>query len=226
MKKILIIEDDPAIRISLTEVLESEHYLVESKEDGDEGLSEALKVSFDLLILDMMLPGKNGNEICSELRKHGNLTPVIILTSRKDEIDKVLALETGADDYMTKPFSIRELLARIKAVLRRSSGHGINHDKIAIGDTEIDFTELTAIRNGESLKLSPTEFKLLQFFLRNEARVISREQLLDEVWGYENYPSTRTIDNFILSLRKKFEMNPAEPVHFITVHSAGYKFHR
>lgn len=224
MKKILIIEDDPAIRISLTEVLETEHYLVESEEDGEEGLTRAIKGNFDLIILDMMLPGKNGNEICSELRKEGNLTPVIILTSRKDEIDKVLALEMGADDYITKPFSIKELLARIKAVLRRSAGQNFNHEKIIIGETEIDFTELTAIRNGENLKLSPTEFKLLQFFLRNEARVISREKLLDEVWGYENYPTTRTIDNFILSLRKKFEKNPAEPVHFITVHSAGYKF--
>ncbi|NUM72401.1 MAG: response regulator transcription factor [Ignavibacteriaceae bacterium] len=224
MKKILIIEDDPAIRISLTEVLETEHYLVESEEDGEEGLTRAIKGNFDLIILDMMLPGKNGNEICSELRKEGNLTPVIILTSRKDEIDKVLALEMGADDYITKPFSIKELLARMKAVLRRSAGQNFNHEKIIIGETEIDFTELTAIRNGENLKLSPTEFKLLQFFLRNEARVISREKLLDEVWGYENYPTTRTIDNFILSLRKKFEKNPAEPVHFITVHSAGYKF--
>lgn len=224
MKKILIIEDDPAIRISLTEVLETEHYFVESEEDGEEGLTRAIKGNFDLIILDMMLPGKNGNEICSELRKEGNLTPVIILTSRKDEIDKVLALEMGADDYITKPFSIKELLARMKAVLRRSAGQNFNHEKIIIGETEIDFTELTAIRNGENLKLSPTEFKLLQFFLRNEARVISREKLLDEVWGYENYPTTRTIDNFILSLRKKFEKNPAEPVHFITVHSAGYKF--
>ncbi|MCK6605304.1 MAG: response regulator transcription factor [Ignavibacteriaceae bacterium] len=224
MKKILIIEDDPAIRISLTEVLETEHYLVESEEDGEEGLTRAIKGNFDLIILDMMLPGKNGNEICSELRKEGNLTPVIILTSRKDEIDKVLALEMGADDYITKPFSIKELLARMKAVLRRSAGQNFNHEKIIIGETEIDFTELTAIRNGENLKLSPTEFKLLQFFLRNEARVISREKLLDEVWGYENYPTTRTIDNFILSLRKKFEKNPAEPVHFITVHSTGYKF--
>lgn len=224
MKKILIIEDDPAIRISLSEVLESEHYLVEGEEDGEEGLARALKCSFDLIILDMMLPGKNGDEICSELRSKGDITPVIILTSRKDEIDKVLALELGADDYITKPFSIKELLARMKAVLRRSTGQVFNHDKILIGETEVDFTELTAHRNGENLKLSPTEFKLLQFFLKNEARVISREKLLDEVWGYENYPTTRTIDNFILSLRKKFEKNPAEPEHFITVHSTGYKF--
>ncbi len=138
----------------------------------------------------------------------------------------MLALEIRADDYIIKPFSIKELLAGMKAVLRRSGYYRFSYDKILIGETEVNFTELTAHKNGENLKLSPTEFKLHQFFLKNEARVISREKLLDEVRGYENFPTTRTIDNFILSLRKKFEKNPAEPEHFITVHSTGYKFLR
>ncbi len=225
MKHILIIEDDPAILKGLQISLKEEHYSVTSASDGYAGYKFAQKDNFDLIILDLMLPGKNGQEICRELRAQGNTTPIIMLTSKKEESDKVLGLELGADDYVTKPFSIRELLARIKALLRRSSsGDNFCADSCSFGSVHIDFKRQEATKNNLPVKLSVKEFEILRFFIDHEQEVVHRDMLLNEVWGYETFPTTRTVDTFILNLRKKIEDNPSHPVHLLTVHGAGYKF--
>ncbi len=224
MKRILLIEDDPAIILSLTDILESEHYDVVSIRDGSEGLEEALKNGYSLILLDQMLPSMNGTEVCRALREKDKLIPVIMLTSKSEESMKVLALEIGADDYITKPFSINELLARIKAALRRASLTPVEEPTKEPKPFTLNEKEMKLVKNGTEYFLSPIEFKLVKYFFDHPFEVHSRNKLLDEVWGYDSYPTTRTIDNFILSLRKKFEDDPANPVHFVTVHSAGYKF--
>jgi DNA-binding response OmpR family regulator len=225
MKRILLIEDDPAIQKGLKISLEEEHYDVITTSDGMDGYQMALKKYFDLIILDLMLPGKNGQEICRELRSSGNKTPIIMLTSRQEESDKVLGLELGADDYVTKPFSVRELLARIKALLRRTvPEEKKDQDGVSFGSVEIHFKKQEATKNSHPIKLSVKEFKILRFFIDHEQEVISRDQLLDQVWGYDIFPTTRTVDTFILNLRKKIEDDPAHPKHLITIHGAGYKF--
>lgn len=224
MKKILLIEDDPAISLSLTDILESEHYEISTARDGKEGLKMAIDGYFDLILLYQMLPTMNGIDVCKALREKNLDVPVIMLTSKNDEVTKVLAFEIGADDYITKPFSINELLARIKAVLRRA-GTRISQAEInELSDLALNDKEMTLIKNGEVFPLSPIEYKLIKFFFEHPNEIFSRNKLLDEVWGYDSFPTTRTIDNFILSLRKKFEDDPSNPKHFVTIHSAGYKF--
>ena len=224
MKKLLIIEDDPAILTGLEASLEEEHYEVSSSPDGMEGYEKARMEQFDLIILDLMLPGKNGMDVCKDLRKQGVSTPILMLTSKKEEMDKVLGLELGADDFVTKPFSPRELLARIKALLRRNSVVRSEIEECSFGNIYINFKNQEATKNKETIELSAMEFKVLKYFLQCESEVIERSQLLDDVWGYDNYPSTRTVDNFILVLRKKIEENPSDPKHILTIPKAGYKF--
>lgn len=224
MNKILLIEDDPAIRLAVSESLAIENFQVTEAENGEKGLSLALKGNHDLIILDLILPDIDGIEICKKLRAGDIRIPIIILTSRKDDIDKILGLEIGADDYITKPFNMRELIARIKALLRRVTFDTSEIDKISFGNVEVDFRKFEVTKNGNPVKLSATEFRILHYFVQHESEVISRDKFLDDVWGYDSYPTTRTVDNFILSLRKKIEDNPAEPHHLITVHKMGYKF--
>jgi DNA-binding response OmpR family regulator len=224
MKQILIVEDDPSIILGLKDSLEEEHYQVVTATDGEAGYQKAKREPIDLIILDLMLPKKNGQDVCKQLRAEGVNTPILMLTSKSDEMDKVLGLELGADDYMTKPFSIRELHARIKALLRRHGEGKKDIDTIAFGNVDIDFKKQEANRKKQPLKLSAKEFEILKYFILHEGEVITRDMLLDEVWGYETFPTTRTVDNYILTIRKKIEDDPSEPKHLLTVHTAGYKF--
>ena len=224
MKKILIIEDDTAILKGLIENLQQEHYKVLSAEDGEKGYQMVKKENPDLIILDVMLPSKNGFEICQDLRKEKVATPIIMLTGKGEETDKVLGLELGADDYVTKPFSVRELLARVKAVLRRKFEAEHDISEYSFGDVYLDFKKMEAMKGKKKLDMSAKEFEIMKFFIKREGQVISRNTLLDEVWGYDVYPTTRTVDNYILSLRKKIEDKASRPKHLLTVHTAGYKF--
>lgn len=224
MKRILIIEDDPAILAGLQLSLREENYEVSGIDDGLAGYEAARKENIDLIILDLMLPGKSGNEICSDLRKIGVETPILMLTARKLETDKVLGLELGADDYVTKPFGIPELKARIKALLRRRSPMRKDLEDDVFGEVRVDFRRQEAFRAEKALRLSAREFAILKYFLQREGEVVSRQMLLSDVWGYEVQPTTRTVDNFILTLRKKIEKNPSKPEHLLTLHAAGYKF--
>lgn len=226
MKRILIVEDDPVILQGIRISLEEENYIVIEAEDGEKGYNSARKEKPDLIILDLMLPGKTGLEICRTLRSEGNSTPILMLTSRKDEIDKLIGFETGADDYITKPFSIRELMARIRAILKRSSTGLNNIIEFNFGNVSVDIKKHEIFKKKKPVNLSETEFKVLVFFINHEGEVISRDQLLDEVWGYDTFPTTRTVDNYILSLRKKIEDNPSEPKNILTVPKGGYRFVR
>jgi DNA-binding response OmpR family regulator len=226
MKRILVIEDEPQMLLGLRDNLELEGYEVETAADGDEGLHKAASFQPDLVILDVMLPRKNGFDVCRELRARSNSTPVVMLTARNQETDKVLGLELGADDYVTKPFSITELLARVRAVLRRSgtrpaAGSG---DACRIGDLEIDFRLHQARRGKQRVEFTAREFELLRYFVAHVGQVVTREQILNEVWGYEEFPTTRTIDNFVAKLRQKIEKSPHAPEHILTIHGSGYKF--
>jgi len=225
MKKILIIEDDPSILKALVASLEEESYEISSADNGIDGYEKAIKNDSDLIVLDLMLPGKGGKEICKDLRENGILVPILILTSKQEEIDKVVMLELGADDYVTKPPALRELRARIHALLRRSQGSVKKEiEYYSFGDHKIDFKGQVAYKGEQVIKLSTKELQVLQFLIQNEGSVVSRDQLLNEVWGYDVYPDTRTVDNFILNLRKKIEDDPANPKHLITTYGAGYKF--
>lgn len=224
MKKILVIEDDAALLEGLAASLKQEHYGVETAADGEEGLKKARKKDIDLILLDLMLPSMNGEEICRKLREDGVDTPILILTSKKEETSKVLGLELGADDYVTKPFSVLELNARIKAILRRRaySAGGVN--EYSFGNVKIDFKKHEAAKKGKPLRLTEREFKLLKYMIEHKGEVITRDMLLDKVWGYDSYPTTRTVDNYILSIRHKIEDNPGKPKFILTVHTSGYKF--
>lgn len=224
MNKILIIEDDKSIVTGLTDNLEVEGYTVLSENDGVSGLNRAIDEKPDLILLDVNLPSKDGFEICKELRQKNINTPIIMLTARKEELDKVLGLELGADDYVTKPFSIRELLARIKAILRRRRDIEKDFEEFSFGNVKLNFRNMDANKSGNKIDLSLKEFEIMKYFIEHENEVISRNKLLDEVWGYEVFPSTRTVDNYILMLRKKIEDDHSVPKHILTVHSAGYKF--
>lgn len=225
MKRILIIEDDAAIRTGLESSLRELHYEVESEEDGARGFARAKRNPPDLLILDLMLPSKNGEDICRDLRADGMHTPILMLTAKGTELDKVLGLELGADDYMTKPFSLRELHARVKAMLRRAPELH-EPEELSAGDVWLNTRTREARRGDVALDLGTREFEILAYMLRHRNEIITRDMLLDEVWGYEHFPTTRTVDNYILSLRKKLEPEPSHPVYIITVHTAGYKFVR
>lgn len=224
MKTVLVVEDDPSIMRGLVDALTQEHFTVLSADDGERGYQMAKRENIDLIILDLMLPKKNGEEVCRDLRKDGVSTPILMLTSKKEETDKVLGLELGADDYVTKPFSLRELLSRIKALLRRKVELKKEIDEYTFGNVHVDFKKQEAVKNKRPLKLSAKEFEVLKYFIQHEGEVVTRDMLLDEVWGYETFPTTRTVDNYILSLRKKIEDDPSKPKHLLTIHTAGYKF--
>ena len=224
MKRLLIVEDDPAVLRGLETVLTEEHFQVLTATDGERGLSLALRERIDLIILDLILPKKNGEEVCRELRANNVQTPILMLTSKKEEIDKIVGLEMGADDYMTKPFSVRELVARIKAILRRMQEIHKDLDELTFGKIHVDFRKQECTKEGLAIRLSVRELEVLKYLAQREGEVITREMLLDDVWGYEHYPTTRTVDNYILSLRKKLEDDPTNPRHILTIHTAGYKF--
>jgi len=225
MPTILVVEDDPKMQMGLKDNLEVEGYDVEVAGDGALGLKRIMDQQFDLVVLDVMLPEMSGLDVLRKSREHGISTPVILLTAKGEEIDKVLGLELGADDYITKPFGLRELLARIKAVLRRkeSSGSASPADKAAIGKLEIDFATYNATRNGKSVEMTPKEFDILKYLWQHKNQTVTRDELLTNVWGYDESISSRTVDNFILKIRQKVEANPANPKHIITLHGIGYK---
>ena len=228
MKKILIIEDDPAILKGLEAALQEEHFTLLTATDGSKGYALAKRETVDLILLDVMLPGKDGFTICRELRSEGIETPILMLTSKKEEIDKVLGLELGADDYVTKPFGVRELLARIHALLRRGAtptpaDAAADANPFLIGDASIDPRTFQITRQGASTELTAKELKLLQLFHQHPGEVLSRDRLLTEVWGYHYFGTTRTLDQVIVQLRKKLGDNGGEPRHLLTVHGVGYK---
>ena len=223
MKTILIIEDDPAISLGLEENLKAEGYRVICEDNGETGYNTAVNSNPDLIILDLMLPGKDGLDICRDLRKSENNVLILMLTSKKEEIDKVLGLEFGADDYVTKPFSLRELLARIKAVLRRGTVEIDESSEIKIGNLKIDFAGYKAFIKNEQVQMSHKEFEILNYLWNKKNSTVSRDDLLSEIWGYDEAPTTRTVDNFIVKLRHKIEKDPNHPQFIITVHGIGYK---
>lgn len=224
MNKILIIEDDPAVSKGLEISLKKEKYETLIEADGEKGYQTALKIKPELILLDIMLPNKNGFDICKDLRLSGHNFPIIMLSAKAEEADKVIGFELGADDYVTKPFSVKELLARIKAILRRRSDIINEFDKYTFGDVSLDFEKLEARKGNKKIDLSLKEYEILKYFISKEGKIVTRNDLLDEVWGYENFPTTRTVDNYILMIRKRIETNPARPEHLLTYHSAGYKF--
>ena len=223
MARILVVEDEPAMQNGLRDNLEVDGYEVTVVGDGQEGLRNLVERTWDLVILDVMLPKKSGYDVLREARAKGVHAPVIMLTAKGEEVDKVLGLELGADDYITKPFSLREFLARVKAVLRRSEGSPGSQTKVTIGLTEVDFAAYAAMRNGDPIPMTPKEIEILKFLYEHRNHTVTRDQLLTEVWGYDESVSTRTVDNFILRLRQKIEADPAHPRAILTIHGAGYK---
>lgn len=224
MPKVLIVEDDEAMAVALRDGFDYEGYEVTLARDGAEGMRLATGATPDLIILDVMLPRVTGLDICKRLRTEGSTVPIIMLTARGQEVDKVLGLKLGADDYVTKPFSFLELMARVEAVMRRAAGVRERLERYAFGDISVDFTTHEATRAGKTLRLSAREFQLLRFFIERRGQVVTREQLLDSVWGYENMPFTRTVDMHIAKLRKKIEDSSRDPRYLVTVHRVGYKF--
>lgn len=224
MKNILIIEDDVSILRGLKDNLEYEGYFVFTETNGINGLNQALKNNADLILLDIMLPGINGFEICRKVKKEKPELPIIMITARGSEMDKVSGLDIGADDYITKPFSIPELLARVRAVLRRFNQETESLQQYSFGEITLDFIKYQAFRNKQEISLSSKEFDILKYLIEHEGVAIHRHDLLNEVWGYTAMPTTRTVDNFILDLRKKLEEDPANPKHILSVRGVGYKF--
>jgi two-component system alkaline phosphatase synthesis response regulator PhoP len=222
--RILIVEDEPAMVAGLRDNFEYEGYDVITAADGAAGLERALADSPDLVVLDVMMPRLSGLDVCKQLKAQRPSMPIIMLTARGQEIDKVVGLELGADDYVTKPFSIRELMARVKAVLRRASPQTPAPEVYRFSDVEINIRSNQVLRGGNPIDLSAKEFALLAYFVTHPAETLSRDRLLDAVWGYENYPNTRTVDTHIVHLRQKVEPNPEEPRFILTVHGTGYKF--
>lgn len=227
MKKILVIEDDTALLETVVVFLETEGFKVISCTDGEQGCRLALKEQVDAILLDLALPSLGGLEICRTLRKQGIMTPIIMLSGKKtEEIDKVLGLELGADDYLLKPFGSKELLARIRAVLRRSQQEPGEMEEFSFGDVSINFKKQIASRGNKTLHLTAREFELLKLLIIHEGEVVNRETILNKVWGYDKFPTTRTIDTFIYNLRRKIEKNPAKPRHLLTVPWSGYKLQK
>jgi len=222
MKRILVVEDEAAIAFGLQLDLKSEGYDVETESDGERALQRARKEAFDLILLDVMLPGKDGYEVCRELRRGGSKTPIIMLTAKTQEEEKVLGLESGADDYVTKPFSPRELRARVKAALRRTAEDDL--PSYRFGDAEVDFGRCELRRAGKPVEITALEFKLLAAFIRNSGKVLSRDHLLDLVWGHGTFVSDRVVDNHVVTLRKKVEPEPSEPLYIVSVRGLGYRF--
>jgi DNA-binding response OmpR family regulator len=221
MKKILIVEDEEAMQLGLGNNLKYDGYEVDFASDGDEGLNKIRDNKYNLIILDVMLPKLSGFDVCKIVRSEGIKTSIIMLTAKNEEIDKVLGLEIGADDYITKPFSLREFLARVRAVLRR--GDDDSGDQIKIGKINVNFNSYNATENDQSISLSSKEFDILHYLWNNKNKTVSRDELLSNIWGEDVYSTSRTIDNFILKLRQKIEDNPNEPKKIITIHGIGYK---
>lgn len=226
MTRILIAEDEPDMAKGLQDNFEFEGYEVRIAHDGVEALEMVADFSPHLIILDVMLPQKSGYDVCRELRSKRNNTPIIMLTARGEEIDKILGLELGADDYITKPFSVREMLSRVKAVLRRTPAMEARSAVYQIGKLTVDFNLFTAHNEHGNVDLSHKEFEIVKYFIEHQGETISRDQFLDKVWGYEYYPNSRTVDNYIVKLRKAIEEDPVHPRHIITVYGIGYKFIR
>ncbi len=222
MQTILVIDDDENLRDTIAMLLEREGFRVVQAADGKAGLDQALVAKPDLLLVDLRLPIVSGMDVCKRLRSSGVETPIIVLSALADELDKVLLLEIGADDYVVKPFGTRELLARIRAVLRRSGSE--SHKPVVFAGVEVDLERRVVSRDGEELKFTPAEYNLLTYFLQNPDRVLSRDMILNSVWGYESFPNTRTVDAHVVKLRQKLEPDPVCPRHFLTVHRVGYRF--
>lgn len=224
-EKILIIEDEEDLVKGLKINLEDEGYEIDHAFDGREGFRKAVEQSPDLIILDLMLPGKNGLDICKELRQRSIHIPIIMLTAKSDEIDKVVGLEIGADDYISKPFSVRELLARIKVQLRREKAYSKDTPKVLkLEESKIDFAHFKVIKGSLELDLTSLEAEILLYLYSRNGEVITRDELLKKIWGYDKFPTTRTIDNHILKLRKKIEADPNRPAHLLSVYGEGYRF--
>ena len=224
MKRILLVEDEPGLVLTLRDRLTKEGYSVESTPDGESGLERAAREAFDLVLLDVMLPRINGFDVLRELRKRGVETPVIMLTAKGQVADKVAGLKLGADDYVTKPFEMVELLARVEAKLRRVPVNVHPAEGYQFGDVRVDFRRAEATKEGKPLELSAREFQLLKHFIEHRGATLTREELLNEVWGYNEMPSTRTVDVHVAWLRQKVEPNPRHPQFILTVHGVGYKF--
>ena len=224
-KSILVVEDDAGIRLVIQDVLKSLGYGVITAEDGMKGLEMARELKPDLLILDVMLPLMDGFEICKRIRKEGIISPVLMLTVKDEEVDKVLGLELGADDYVTKPFSLKELTARVKALLRRVEEYQDETNLCHFGNVELDFLKYEARKGGQDLDMTPLELKILKLLISQKGKVISRDEFLDEIWGVDNLAvSHRTVDSHIAHIRKKIEEDPSNPKHILSVHIIGYKF--
>lgn len=224
MQRILVVEDEPSMRIGLKDNLEFEGYEVEFADEGESGYKKIMTQKFDLILLDVMLPKMNGFDVCRKVRAEGVKIPIILLTAKGEEIDKVLGLELGADDYVTKPFGLRELLARIKAVMRRSTESQPDQiEEAEIGSLIVNFSNYSAFNNGNEIAMSHKEFELLHFLWKNKNKAVSRDDLLKEIWNQEVFTTTRTIDNFIVKLRQKIEEDPNKPKIILTVHGVGYK---
>jgi DNA-binding response OmpR family regulator len=222
--QILIVEDEPNMRLGLKDNLEFEGYQVTLAENGLDGLRIILEQRFDLILMDVMMPGMSGLDVCKRARDKGIETPIVLLTAKGEEMDKVLGLELGADDYVTKPFGLRELLARIRAILRRgTAAQGPKSQPLRVGKLSVNFDSYTAESGGSPVRMSHKEFEILNYLHQHKNEVVSRYDLLEKVWGYEESPTTRTVDNFIVKLRQKVEMDPNDPKIIITVHGTGYK---
>jgi DNA-binding response OmpR family regulator len=224
MAKILIVEDEPNMVAGLRDNFEFEGHQVITAGDGVAGLERAIAESPDLVILDVMMPRMSGLDVCKQLKSKRPSIPIIMLTARGQEVDKVVGLELGADDYVTKPFSIRELLARVKAVLRRAKIGPKAEEKYSFGEVEVNLRSCQVTRKGLALDFSSKEFELLKYFLIHPGETLSRDKLLEDVWGYDRFPTTRTVDAHIVRLRQKVEPKPEEPRFILTVHGTGYKF--
>jgi DNA-binding response OmpR family regulator len=224
MAHILIVEDEEKMVSLLKDNLEFENYQVSSAKDGKEGLAKIRNSVFDLILLDVMMPLLSGFDLCKQIRADGITTPVIMLTAKGEEIDKVLGLELGADDYMTKPFSLRELLARIKAIMRRTQNSTTGKDIYKIGKLDVNFSSYDAFENNNQVALTHREFDVLKYLWHHKNSTVSRDDLLTAIWQMDDGITARTVDNFILHLRQKIEFNPSHPRHILTVHGIGYKF--
>jgi DNA-binding response OmpR family regulator len=222
--RILVVEDDAAILRGLTDNLRFEGYEVIPARRGDEGLQLILEQDPDLVILDIMLPVLSGFDVCRRSRKEGKVMPILMLTARGQEVDRVMGLDLGADDYVTKPFSIPELLARVRALLRRANASAPLPERVSFGDVRVEFERYQATKGRIVVRLSPKEFGVLRLLVAREGDVVSRTDLLHEVWGYDRFPTTRTVDNHVASLRSKLEEDPTSPRHILTVHGVGYRF--
>ncbi|NJD23343.1 MAG: response regulator transcription factor [Melioribacter sp.] len=224
MSTILIVEDDETMLKGLRDAFEHNGFKILSATDGESGIQIAETGEPDIIILDVMLPRIDGFDVCRTLRKRGFTIPIIMLTARSEEIDKVVGLEIGADDYVTKPFSTRELLARVKAQLRRTSEKILTLDRYEFGNVTLDFAAFKTFKNKKQIDLTSTEYSLIKVLIKHRNEVVPREKILNEVWGYDSYPSSRTVDNHILNLRQKLEDNPQKPEFIHTIHGLGYKF--